>query len=684
MQRIGRASHQVDAVSEGIIFPKFRGDLVACAAVTRAMHDGQVEATRYPRNPLDVLAQQIVAMVAMDEWRVDDLFATVRSAPPRSPGSQPRIFEGVLDMLSGRYPSDEFAELRPRLTWDRIGGTLTRARRAPAAWPSSTAGRSPIAASTACSWPGAAKGAARVGELDEEMVFESRVGETFVLGASTWRIEDITHDRVLVSPAPGEPGKMPFWHGDRPGRPLELGLAIGRLVRELRGMPRRGGRRAAHEEHDLDRTAAENLLQYLARPGARHAGGARRPHARHRALPRRTRRLARLRAGAARRPGAGAVGDGGRGAHPRAAGHRRRDDVVGRRVRRAVPGHRRAAGPGAAPAAARRGRAPAAPAARAARRCSPPASARSPRGRCCCPAAGPARARRSGSSASGRRTCSRSRRGSGRSRRCSRPTASACGISSTCRRCVDVLGRVAARTMRVVDRGHRDAVALRRRRCCSRTRRTSSTTATRRWPSGVRRRCWSTSRSCATCWATSSCGSCSTPSVIDEVEAQLQHTDARYRAKSADGAPRPAAAGRRPGARRGDRPVGRRTGGAVDPGAGARRGASIEVAVAGAARFIAVEDAGRYRDAARRAAAAGLPDALLEPVADPLGDLVLRFARTHGPFTTDAVAARFGSRPMRAAARRSAAWPPEGRVAAGHVHARADRAANGARRRAAA
>lgn len=261
MQRIGRASHQVNAVSEGIIFPKFRGDLVACAAVTRAMHEGRVEATRYPRNPLDVLAQQIVAMVSMEPWPVDDLLAAVRCASPFA-GLSRGIFEGVLDMLSGRYPSDEFAELRPRLTWDRIAGTLTT-RQGAGRVAIANGGTIPDRGQYGVFLAGAPKGTARVGELDEEMVFETRPGETFVLGASTWRIEEVTHDRVLVSPAPGEPGKMPFWHGDRPGRPLELGLAVGRLVRDLRSMPRTAALARLVKEHDLGRVAAENLLQYL-------------------------------------------------------------------------------------------------------------------------------------------------------------------------------------------------------------------------------------------------------------------------------------------------------------------------------------------------------------------------------------------------------------------------------------
>ncbi|MGE3513464.1 MAG: helicase-related protein, partial [Vicinamibacterales bacterium] len=261
LQRIGRAGHQLDAVSEGVIVPKFRGDLVACAAVVRAMHDGAVEATRYPRNPLDVVAQQTVAMTAMDTWRVDDLFDALRRAAPFAELGR-TAFEGVLDMLSGRYPSDEFAELRPRLTWDRVAGTLV-AREGAKRVAIANGGTIPDRGLFGVYLVGAGPGAARVGELDEEMVFESRPGETFVLGASSWRIEEITHDRVLVSPAPGEPGKMPFWKGDRAGRPLELGLAIGRLTHTLLRLSPAAALDRLTRDHDLDRQAANNLLQYL-------------------------------------------------------------------------------------------------------------------------------------------------------------------------------------------------------------------------------------------------------------------------------------------------------------------------------------------------------------------------------------------------------------------------------------
>jgi ATP-dependent Lhr-like helicase len=343
MQRIGRAGHHVDAVSEGILFPKYRADLVACAAVTRAMHEGHIESTRYPRNPLDVLAQQLVAIVASppsaatttprrpkvrkqavrtnlrapslaaaatlrlfsgarvgdhdtrpesvhpptnlgapgldsETWEsnssaealhpakpevsVDALFDLVRRAAPFAALSR-AAFEGVLDLLSGRYPSDEFAELRPRLTWDRIRNVVT-ARDGAARLAIMNAGTIPDRGLYGVFLAYSEGKAVRVGELDEEMVFESHSNETFILGASTWRIVEITHDRVLVVPAPGEPGKMPFWKGDGPGRPLEFGRRIGELVRTLRALPKPAALTRLVAEHDLDPGAAENLLRFLA------------------------------------------------------------------------------------------------------------------------------------------------------------------------------------------------------------------------------------------------------------------------------------------------------------------------------------------------------------------------------------------------------------------------------------
>jgi ATP-dependent helicase Lhr and Lhr-like helicase len=283
MQRIGRAGHSVDAVSEGVLFPKYRADLVACAAVTRAMHEGHIEATRYPRNPLDVLAQQLVATVANPprkalperrtkskqadaepgpEVSVDALYDMVRRAAPFAELTRP-TFEGVLDLLSGRYPSDEFAELRPRLIWDRIRNVVT-ARAGAGRLAILNAGTIPDRGMYGVFLAHTDGKSVRVGELDEEMVFESHTNETFILGASTWRIVDITHDRVLVEPAPGEPGKMPFWKGDGPGRPLEFGRRIGALVRELREMPAAAAMTRLVTEHDLDPGAADNLLQFLA------------------------------------------------------------------------------------------------------------------------------------------------------------------------------------------------------------------------------------------------------------------------------------------------------------------------------------------------------------------------------------------------------------------------------------
>src|SRR5438128_5169490 len=258
MQRIGRSGHTIDQPSRGIIVPKFRGDLAACAAVTRAMHEAQIEASRYPRNPLDVLAQHIVAMVAMDGWDADELFQTIRCAAPFAELSR-SIFDGVLDMLSGRYPSDDFADLRPRITWDRVKNTLT-AREGAKRVAVVNGGTIPDRGLYGVFLTGERGPGARVGELDEEMVFESRVGETFLLGASSWRIEEITHDRVLVSPAPGEPGKMPFWRADSAGRPLELGRHIGEMVRRLRSLPHTAAVERLMQHHDLNQQAAENLV----------------------------------------------------------------------------------------------------------------------------------------------------------------------------------------------------------------------------------------------------------------------------------------------------------------------------------------------------------------------------------------------------------------------------------------
>ena len=257
LQRIGRAGHQVGEPSRGKIFPKFRGDLLEASVVAERMLAGAIEETRYPRNPLDVLAQQLVAMCAVDEWRVDELYAAVRRAANFADLSKD-VFIAVLDLLAGRYPSDGFAELRPRLVWDRTADVV-RAREGAGRLAITSGGTIPDRGLFGVFLPDGT----RVGELDEEMVFESRAGEVFLLGASSWRIEDITRDRVVVSPAPGEPGKMPFWHGDKPGRPIELGRAIGAFTRELRGAKRASAIARLREDVGLDAWAADNLVNYL-------------------------------------------------------------------------------------------------------------------------------------------------------------------------------------------------------------------------------------------------------------------------------------------------------------------------------------------------------------------------------------------------------------------------------------
>ena len=260
LQRVGRAGHQVGAVSRGVVFPKFRGDLVQTAVVVDRMRQGAIESLRVPSNPVDVLAQHIVAMCAMDEWAVDDLEALVRKATPFA--SLPRsILESVLDMLSGRYPNDEFAELRPRLVWDRVTGTLT-GRPGAQRLAVTSGGTIPDRGLYAVFLASGEGTGRRVGELDEEMVYESRVGDVFTLGTSSWRIQDITHDKVLVTPAPGQPGKLPFWKGDSLGRPAELGRAVGEFVRELGRLgPEKA--RARVTATGLDAWAADNLLTYL-------------------------------------------------------------------------------------------------------------------------------------------------------------------------------------------------------------------------------------------------------------------------------------------------------------------------------------------------------------------------------------------------------------------------------------
>jgi ATP-dependent Lhr-like helicase len=263
LQRIGRAGHGVDEVSRGRIFPKFRGDLLECAVVARRMHEGLIEPTVVPRNALDVLAQQIVAIAVSAEPEkgsdgeggiaVADLHALVSSSYSYAELSR-ELLENVLDMLDGRYPSKDFGELRARIVWDRVGGTI-KARKGSRQLAVANAGTIPDRGLYAVTLPDGR----RVGELDEEMVYEARPGQAFLLGASAWRIEEIGRDRVIVTPAPGAPGAVPFWKGDSVGRPKELGEAIGAFSRwAVEQEPQ-----TLQRDYDLDERAARNLLQYL-------------------------------------------------------------------------------------------------------------------------------------------------------------------------------------------------------------------------------------------------------------------------------------------------------------------------------------------------------------------------------------------------------------------------------------
>jgi ATP-dependent Lhr-like helicase len=271
LQRVGRAGHQVGATSRGVFFPNHRGDLVESAVVVERMRQGAIEEVAELRNPLDVLAQQVVAAVAMEESSTDQLFALCRRAAPYA--DLPRsAFDAVLDMLSGRYPSEDFAELRPRVVWQRDSGTVT-ARPGAQRLAVTSGGTIPdrglfgvflVGEGTAS---GKHSPGRRVGELDEEMVYETRVGDVFTLGTTSWRVEQITHDQVLVSPAPGSPGRLPFWKGDSPARPAELGVAFGEFVRGVAALaPDRALARLA--EAGLDTYAATNLVSYLGEQAA--------------------------------------------------------------------------------------------------------------------------------------------------------------------------------------------------------------------------------------------------------------------------------------------------------------------------------------------------------------------------------------------------------------------------------
>jgi len=275
LQRIGRAGHQVGAVSHGVVMPTHRGDLIAATVIAEKMRKGEIEPLSIPQNPLDVLTQQVVAALAVDEWQAGDLLNMVKRAHPFKELGE-NTWAAVLDMLSGRYPSEDFGELRPRITWDRATNTLA-ARPGALRLAATSGGTIPdrglygvfLAGTTTddgeAGSAGSQRGGKRVGELDEEMVFESRVGDTFTLGSSTWRIEEITPNQVMVTPAPGLPGRLPFWRGDQPARPVPLGRAIGQFTRELDATLQHNPEKAHANLRaaGLDQWAANNLANHL-------------------------------------------------------------------------------------------------------------------------------------------------------------------------------------------------------------------------------------------------------------------------------------------------------------------------------------------------------------------------------------------------------------------------------------
>ncbi len=257
LQRVGRSGHRVGAPSRAKLYPKHRGDLLEATVVAERMRNHAIEPTRIPHDPLDVLAQQLVATAATGTWHIEDLYDLVRRSFPYRNLTR-TVFTSVLDMLAGRYPSDDFAPLRPRIVWDRTTDTV-HGRRSARMVAVTNPGTIPDRGLYSVVLPDGS----RVGELDEEMVYESRSGDAFVLGSSTWRIDQITRDRVVVTPAPaGSSTRMPFWHGDGPGRPIELGEAVGAFLREIASSDDPAG--LLEERYRLDETAAANLGTFIA------------------------------------------------------------------------------------------------------------------------------------------------------------------------------------------------------------------------------------------------------------------------------------------------------------------------------------------------------------------------------------------------------------------------------------
>ena len=505
LQRIGRAGHHVGEPSRGRIFPKYRGDLLEAAAVVPAHRSRARRGDALPAQPASTCSRSRSWPPARSTSGTSTRSRRWCGARRRSPTSPTTRSPPSSTCSPGRYPSDEFAGLKPRVVWDRANGRI-RARDGAGRVAITNGGTIPDRGLYGVFLPDGH----RVGELDEEMVYESRPGDTFVLGASTWRIQEITPAKVIVTPAPGEPARMPFWHGDKPGRPIELGRALGATVREL-GQPRaRRRRRAAAHAPPPRRVGGRQPRHVPRRPARRHRRAPRRPHRRGRALPRRDRRLAHLRAHAVRRARPRAVGARARGAAARAPRPRGRHPLE-RRRHRAAPargdrGHpdRRARDP------ARRGRGPrdraaavhravrgALPGGVGPRAAAPPPSARRAHAALACSASRPA-------------TCSRSRRATPTSRCCSRPRASACATCSTSlrsARCCTACSPARSAPSPSTRRGRRRSPS----RCCSAGSRRTCTRATHRSPSGARSRSRSTATCSASCSAPTSSASSSTP-----------------------------------------------------------------------------------------------------------------------------------------------------------------------------
>jgi ATP-dependent Lhr-like helicase len=259
LQRVGRAGHSLTAVSRGVFVPTFRDDALEQMVIVDAMRSGDVEPTRVVQNALDVLAQIIVACVASDqpEWTSAELFDFVRTAYPYHALSR-AAFDETLGMLAGKYPSEINAELDARLSWDRVTDRLTPSR-----------GARMVATISGGTIPDRGlytvnlADKTRLGELDEEFVHESRVGDAFQLGSSTWRIRAIEHDRVIVVPAPGAPARMPFWHGEFMARAPHLTRRVGALRRQLDEARTLDDLAEIQTRYHADEATTRSLVEYV-------------------------------------------------------------------------------------------------------------------------------------------------------------------------------------------------------------------------------------------------------------------------------------------------------------------------------------------------------------------------------------------------------------------------------------